>query len=260
MLRRNGTAGDTSMRRLAARLTGLVLLGTVAGCDRLLPFDLVSDAQVEAMGLEAWQAMLDEAPASGDPRLQAALDEVAARLLLAAGEGPGAWETRVFAGPEVNAFALPGNRIGVYEGMFGIAENADQLAAVVGHEIGHLLADHSQERMTAQIAKDFGLRFITLLLHLGDVQFASDIAAALGLGAEFGLMLPYSRQHELEADRLGLELMDAAGYDPEAAVELWRRMQAASGQRTPGFLSTHPTPDTRIDAIEEALPELEAAR
>jgi predicted Zn-dependent protease len=237
-----------------------MLLTLVTGCDRLLPFDLVSDAETEAMGLEAWQALLAETPVSRDPSLQAALDEVAGQLLAAAGEDPGAWEAVVFAGPEVNAFALPGNKIGVYEGMFATAENPDQLAAVVGHEIGHLLADHSQERMTAQIAKNLGLRFITVLLRLGEVQFAEDIAAALGLGAEFGLMLPYSRGHELEADRLGLELMAAAGYDPAAAVELWRRMQAASGQRTPGFLSTHPTPDARIEAIEEILPELEPVR
>jgi predicted Zn-dependent protease len=243
-----------------SRVLALCLMMLVAGCDRLLPFDLVSDAQVEAMGIEAWQEMRASAPPSASRGLQAALDATAARLLRAAGEDPAAWEAVVFAGPEVNAFALPGNKIGVFEGMFGIIESPDQLAAVVGHEIGHLGAEHSQERMTAQITKDLGLRFITLLLHLGEVEFAADIAAALGMGAEFGLVLPYSRRQELEADRLGLELMAAAGYDPAAAVTLWQRMEQANGAGLPGFLSTHPTPAARIEAIEAMLPEIEATR
>jgi predicted Zn-dependent protease len=228
-------------------------LTLVAGCDG---FSLVSDESVEAMGLEAWDAIRREAPASRDPQLQAALDAVAERLLTAAGEPPAGWEAVVFAGPEINAFALPGNKIGVYEGMFGVAESPDQLAAVVGHEIGHLAAEHSKERMTAQLFKDVGLRLVYLLLRFGEVEYAEDIAAALGLGAEYGLVLPYSRGQELEADRLGLELMAAAGFEPAAAVELWRRMEAAGGGRLPGFLSTHPTPAARIEAIEAMLPEI----
>jgi predicted Zn-dependent protease len=247
-------------RRLLPGLLALVMLGLVAGCDRLLPFDLVSDEQVEAMGLEAWQALRAETPVSRDPELQAALDAIAGRLLLAAGERPDDWEAVVFAGPDANAFALPGNKIGVFEGMFGVAASPAELAAVVGHEIGHLAADHSQERMTAQIAKDLGLRFVAVLLQLGDVQFAADIAAALGVGAEFGLVLPYSRHQELEADRLGLELIAAAGYEPRAAVDLWRRMEQAGDPRLPGFLSTHPTPEARVEAIEAMLPELTRER
>jgi predicted Zn-dependent protease len=238
------------MSRRAA--VGALLL--LSGCD-WLPFDLVSDQQAEAMGLQAWDEIVATTPASGDPRLQAALDAVAARLLAAAGERPEDWQAVVFAGPEVNAFALPGNRIGVFEGMFGILDNPDQLAAVVGHEIGHVGAEHSQERMTAEVARSLGIRLIALLLRLGDVQYGEDIAAALGLGAHYGLLLPYSRGHELEADRLGLELMSAAGYDPAQAVALWRNMQAAQGEGLPGFLSTHPTPADRIEALEAMVPE-----
>jgi predicted Zn-dependent protease len=242
------------MKRAAAALmlAGLAL----AGCDRLLPFDLVSDDQVEAMGLQAWDQLRAERPPSDAPTLQRELDRITARLLAAAGARPEDWEAVVFDGPEVNAFALPGNKIGVFEGMFDVAGSADQLAAVVGHEIGHLAAEHSKERMTAQIAKDLGLRIVYLILRIGDVQYAADIAAALGLGAEYGLVLPYSRGQELEADRLGLELMTEAGYDPAAAVELWRRMEAAAGEGPPGFLSTHPTPAARIEALEEMLPEV----
>jgi predicted Zn-dependent protease len=243
------------------RILAVALLGLVAGCD-WLPFDLVSEEQADAMGLQAWEEIVATTPASGDPRLEAALDQVTGRLLAAAGERPEAWEAVVFASPEVNAFALPGNRIGVYEGMFGIIENPDQLAAIVGHEIGHVAAAHSQERMTAEIARHLGVRLVALLLRLGEVQYAEDIAAALGVGAQYGLMLPYSRRHELEADRLGLELMAAAGYDPAAAAELWRAMEAAQGPGLPGFLSTHPAPADRIEAIEAMLPEVtgQAAR
>ena len=249
---RLGTFAGMKRAAAALMLAGLAL----AGCDRLLPFDLVSDDQVEAMGLQAWDQLRAERPPSDAPALQRELDRIAARLLAAAGGRPEDWEAVVFDGPEVNAFALPGNKIGVFEGMFDVAGSADQLAAVVGHEIGHLAAEHSKERMTAQVVKDLGLRIVYLILRLGDVQYAADIAAALGLGAEYGLVLPYSRGHELEADRLGLELMAEAGYDPAAAVELWRRMEAAAGEGPPGFLSTHPTPAARIEALEEMLPEI----
>jgi predicted Zn-dependent protease len=241
---------DSAARRGAA----LAVLLLVAGCD-WLPFDLVSDEQAGAMGLQAWQEIVATTPPTRDPRLQAALDAVAAQLLVAAGERPEDWEAVVFASPEVNAFALPGNRIGVFEGMFGVVENPDQLAAIVGHEIGHVVAEHGQERMSAEIARHLGIRLIALLLRLGEVQYAEDIAAALGLGAHYGLLLPYSRRHELEADRLGVELMAAAGFDPAEAVEVWRNMEAAGAPGLPGFLSTHPTPADRIEALEAMLPE-----
>ena len=169
---------DSATKRSAA-LAALLL---VAGCD-WLPFNLVSDRQAEAMGLQAWDEIVATTPPSDDPRLQAALDTAASRLLAAAGERPDDWEAVVFANPEVNAFALPGNRIGVFEGMFGVVENPDQLAAVVGHEIGHVAAEHSQARMTAEVARNLGVRVIALLLRLGEVQFAEDIAAALGSSA-----------------------------------------------------------------------------
>ena len=167
-----------------------------------------------------------------------------------------AWEAVVFASPQVNAFALPGNKIGVFEGMFQVAGDEDHLAAIVGHEIGHLGADHAQERMNAQVAKQLGLRAITLILDIGQVEYAREIAAALGLGIEYGLILPYSRDQELEADRLGLELMAQADFQPEAAVILWQRMEAVTRGRPPEFLATHPAPQSRIEAIEALLPDL----
>ena len=238
-------------------LTGAAVLSTtaLAGCDG--PPDLVSDAEVERMGLESWARITAEQQPSRNRDYVAALNEVSSRLLAAAPNAdPSAWEFRVFASPEANAFALPGGKIGVYEGMFEVTQNLDQLAAIVGHEIGHIDAEHGQERLSAQVAKQYSVRILAWLLQAGEVENAQDIAAALGLGIEFGLLLPYSREHELEADRLGLILMNAAGFDPREAVPLWQRMEARSASRPPEFLATHPAPRSRIEAIEAMLPEL----
>lgn len=247
--------GSCISRRGLLRLGGVGACALTAGCDDP-PIDLVSDETVEAMGLEAWQQMQAETRPTDADELQATLDRVATRLLRSAGEQPGQWEAVVFASPQINAFALPGNKIGIYEGMFDVIASEDQLAAIVGHEIGHLGADHAQERMNAQVAKQLGLRVIALVLDLRQVEYAREIAAALGLGIEYGLILPYSRDQELEADRLGLELMAQAGFRPEEAVTLWQRMGAATDRRAPEFLATHPAPDSRIEAIEEMLPTL----
>lgn len=224
----------------------------LAGCDA--PVELVSDETVEAMGLQAWQQVRSSSPVSRNRDLQAALDKVSTRLLASRGETPADWEVLVFARPEINAFALPGRKIGVFEGMFGVVGSLDQLAAIVGHEIGHLQAEHSQERINAQLTAEWGLEILAFLMSLGGIDYAREIAGALGVGVEYGLVLPYSRRQELEADKLGVEAMAAAGFDPTEAVELWRRMEVAAGPRLPEFLATHPAPASRIQAIEEMLP------
>ncbi len=242
-------------RRRFLRLGGAAPLALTAGCDDM-PIDLVSDETVEAMGLQAWEQMRAETQPSPSAERQAVLDRVTARLLRSAGENAADWEAVVFASPDINAFALPGGKIGVYEGMFEVVGSEDQLAAIVGHEIGHLGAEHSQERMNAQVAKQLGLRALALVLDIGNVEYSREIAAALGFGIDFGLILPYSRDQELEADRLGLELMADAGFRPQEAVTLWQRMEAATGRRGPEFLATHPAPQSRIEEIEAMLPEV----
>lgn len=240
-------------------LTGGALAASgaaLSGCDRIELPNLVSQAQVERMGLQAWDDITAATPtARGDPRARA-LDQVARRCIEAAGERPGDWEVRLFDVDQVNAFALPGRKIGVYAGMFDVAQDEAQLAAVIGHEIGHVQAEHAQERMSAEVAKSLGLRLVAIVLQLGDVEFAEGIAAALGLGAQYGLILPYGRAQELEADRLGLRVMAQAGYDPGAAVTLWQRMEQASGGGPPAFLSTHPAPRSRIEEIREMIPRI----
>ena len=226
----------------------------LAGCDG--PPPLVSDAKVEQMGLAAWSEIRAKESRSGNANLQDALDRVAVRLLREEGESPRDWEFVVFASPRANAFALPGGKIGVYEGMFRVADTQDRLAAIVGHEIGHLKAEHSQKRISAEVAKDTGVQLLAFALNLADVQFAGEIAGALGMGAELGLLMPYNRNQELEADLFGLELMNAAGFDAREAVTVWRRMEQATRDRPPEFLATHPAPASRIRAIEEMLPSL----
>ncbi|WP_224816258.1 M48 family metallopeptidase [Hasllibacter sp. MH4015] len=242
-----------SRRRVLSLGVAALAAPTLAACRRP---DLVSDAQLQQMGQASWDQMRREIPLSANTTLTTALSETARALLEADDRDPRDWEVAVFASPQANAFALPGNKIGVFEGMFQVFANRAQLAAVIGHEIGHIDADHSKERVEAQMATEFGLRAVQTILDLGDVEYAREIAGALGIGAQYGLLLPYSRRQEIEADAYGLRLMHRADYDPAEAAELWRRMDAMAQRNAPEFLSTHPAPEARIEAIEDMLPEL----
>jgi predicted Zn-dependent protease len=226
----------------------------LGGCERIAPW-VVSQEYIDELGLETWARLLQRMPVSGDDAAHRQVAGIAERLLVAAGEAPERWEVRVFAQADANAFVLPGRKIGVLEGMIRLAGDDGELAAVIGHEIGHLEADHARERMTGEIARQWGLRLIAFLLDVNEVAFAQEIAAMLGIGAEFGLSRPYGRAQELEADRLGLFMMAKAGYDPQDAADLWRRMDGI-GDGGPAILSTHPAPQARIEAIEALIPEV----
>lgn len=236
-------------------LTGTAVAGCVGEGQTGLGFDLVSADQVQELGLQSWQQIRAETRESGNATYRRALRQVSSRLLTAAGENPAAWEAVVFASDEANAFALPGNKIGVYEGLFQVAGDEAQLAAVVGHEIGHNRAHHAQQRMSSQAATELGLQALGAALQIGNIGYSREIAGLLGAGAQYGLILPYSRNQELEADRFGLMLMARAGYDPRAAVALWRNMSRAGGARPPEFASTHPGPEQRIAKLEAMMPE-----
>jgi predicted Zn-dependent protease len=161
------------------------------------------------------------------------------------------WEVQVFSSDVVNAFALPGEKIGVYTGLLDVAENQHQLAAVIGHEIGHVIAEHSNERMTAQVGAGLALQLGGALAYSEmDDSSAAMVMMALGLGVQIGGILPFSRIHESESDQLGVDYMVAAGFDPTAAAELWRNMAAVGGASGPEWLSTHPASSTRIQALE----------
>jgi predicted Zn-dependent protease len=165
---------------------------------------------------------------------------------------PGSWEIVVFDNDAANAFAMPGGKIGVYSGLIDLTENQDQLAAVIGHEIAHVIAEHSAERMsTAQVV---GLGMTAAGVAFSDNKNQRVIMTALGLGVMIGVQLPYSRVHEEEADQIGQELMARAGFNPAAAIELWYLMDKKAGTRPPEFLSTHPDPVSRAGRLKRLLP------
>jgi predicted Zn-dependent protease len=138
--------------------------------------------------------------------------------------------------------------------MLQATQNDAQLAAVVGHEIGHLQADHPQERISSEVATQGAVQLVSAALQVGNVGYANAIAGALGAGAQYGVLLPYSRNQELEADRVGLELMAQAGYDPREALAFWQGMQQQGGGEPPAFLSTHPAAGDRIEQLQELMP------
>jgi predicted Zn-dependent protease len=227
---------------------GAVLTGCAPG------FLLVSEEQVEQLGLETWERIRRETPVSREQDRQQTAQAITRDLLLAAGEDPAAWEVVVFARPEANAFAIPGNKIGVFDGMFELVADAPQLAAVIGHEIGHNQAQHAVERISRVATAQLGLQLVSVALRIGNIGYANEIAGALGAGVQYGVILPYTRRQELEADEIGLFLMARAGYDPRAAIALWEAMRQAPGPRPPEFLSTHPAPDARIAQLERLMP------
>lgn len=225
---------------------------------------LVSDAQVSEMGVAAFDQMKQQSPLSQSATTNRYVSCVADAILAAMpSEQAGDWEVRVFEDESANAFALPGRKIGVHTGLLKVAVNDAQLAAVIGHEIGHVLAQHSAERMSLQFATESSGALLGMLLGEA-TQEKGLLLAALGLGAQYGVLLPYSRVQESEADTVGLDLMARAGFDPGEAVALWRNMSLAGGEQPPEFLSTHPSHSTRISGLQEqqakAMPLYEQAR
>ncbi|MBN8873462.1 MAG: M48 family metallopeptidase [Rhodospirillales bacterium] len=248
-------------RRTVLRALGVAALApTLTACEveDYIP-NFIPERQVLAMSADTWAKIRAATPLSGDTGRTEIVRGIAGQVLRAQGRDPARWDVRLFASAQVNAFALPGGRIGVFEGMFRVAENRDQLAAVIGHEIGHVDAHHPETRMNAEALRTMGLRVIQVALGLADVPFAREITAVLGAGTEFGLLLPFSRRQELQADRYGLFAMTRAGFNPEQAPKLWQRMDAMVPARGPTFLATHPAPAARIEALAAMIPEARAA-
>lgn len=217
------------------------------------------EAQMAQMGATAFDQQKKETPSSKDAKKKAYVQCVSAQLLRAMGENPAQWEVVLFDSKQVNAFALPGKKIGVYTGLLGVATNQDMLAAVVGHEIGHVIAHHSNERMSTSYVTQGGLALVQALAG-EPTQEKNMLMAALGLGAQYGVILPYGRTQESEADRIGLELMAKAGFDPREAPKLWVNMAKAGGGQPPEFMSTHPSHETRIKDLEAGMPAALAVR
>lgn len=241
------TLAATAVVLLAA--TGLSACGynETLGRNQLV---LVDEGSLVTAGAQAWAQTLQRSKLSTNAAANARVRTVASRIVQAAGLGGRPWEYAVFDNSQPNAFALPGGKIGVNTGLLALVENDDQLAAIIGHEVGHTVARHAAERMSQQAAAQVALGVAQGAIGGSNAQ---QIGALGGAGAQLGILLPFSRTHELEADRLGVDYMQRAGYRPSQAIRLWEIMAAKGGAGTPQFLSTHPTDATRIAALREYL-------
>lgn len=212
-------------------------------------FIIVDEAQLQQASLQAWAQMRQQVPAWNNATAQRRLETIGRRIVNAAGRGNQSWEFVLFNSDQKNAFVLPGGQVGFYRGLYEISERDDWIATVLGHEVGHVTGRHAAERYSREVATQTALQVV-------GTQVESQLAmAALGLGAQVGVSLPFSREQEAEADILGLRYMRAAGYDVRQAIPFWQRMQEGGGSRPPAFLSTHPDPDNRIQRIRNYINE-----
>ena len=210
---------------------------------------LYSQPQMAQMGLEAFQQIEKNTPVSRDAG-QTRFVACVARAITQQIDGQTQWQVKLFQSDQVNAFALPGGEIGVYSGLLKVAVNQDQLAAVIGHEVSHVLADHANERVSQSQLTQLGMQIA------GASGLSQGTLALMGVGAQVGILLPFSRAQESEADMLGMDLMARAGFDPRQAVALWQNMAraASAGDKPPELLSTHPADSTRIQQLQARLP------
>ncbi|HVB84749.1 MAG TPA: M48 family metallopeptidase [Rhodanobacteraceae bacterium] len=226
---------------------------------------MVSDSQMSQLGLSAFNDMRKQGKFVDAPREQAYASCVANALIavLPPPWNTQQWEVQIIGDKSANAFALPGGRIGVNQGMFKVATDEDQLAVVLGHELSHVVARHGAERLSDNMAAQAAVAAGTIYAGSRGTN-AGYAAAALGVGAEVGLLLPFSRTQEREADVLGQRYMAKAGFDPRAAVTLWQKMEKQGGSKPPVFLSTHPSPGNREQVLgrqaQQLLPVFEQAR
>jgi predicted Zn-dependent protease len=165
------------------------------------------------------------------------------------------WQYNVLVSEDLNAWCMPGGQIAFYEGIMPVCQDENGVAVVMGHEIAHAVAQHGNERMSQQLALQMGGIALSEALKTKKQETIDLAMLAFGVGAQVGVLLPYSRTHESEADELGLYFMAMAGYNPQAAPDFWKRMEARSSARPPEFLSTHPDPSNRIANLERLMPK-----
>lgn len=237
--------------RTLAGLLALLAVGCATSPLGRKQLILLPDGQMDSLGAQSFTELKQSQTVSRDPSINAYVQCVSQPLLQVSGSKlpPERWEIVVFKDDSANAFALPGGKIGVHTGLLKVAVTPGQLAAVIGHEIGHVLARHGNERVSESLLAQGGLAM------LGEVMKSrsgrQEIFALLGLGVQVGVLLPHSRTQESESDRIGVEMMARAGFDPIEAIELWKNMAKASNGGPPEFLSTHPSHSSRIDELRQ---------
>jgi len=250
----------------------LSLLFVLAGCTEVgitgrRQLNFVPDSLINSLSLEQYSQFINQSKViTGTPQAEM-VKRVGARIEAAVNEyskehsesDPFAgykWEFNLVEDPNINAFAMPGGKVVVYTGILPIAQNDAGLATVMGHEIAHVYAKHGAERMSQSLIVEMGGVGLSTALKNQPETTKSLFNTAYSLGSQVGVLLPYSRLQESEADRLGMIFMAMAGYDPHEAVGFWQRMAAASGGKAPPeFLSTHPANETRIKNLQELVPE-----
>ena len=226
---------------------------------------LIPDSEILAMSSESYRQYLDSAPLSTDKTNTALVKKVGKNISTAVENYLRAnglaseivnfsWEFNLVKDPSKNAFCMPGGKVVVYEGILPVTKTEAGLAVVMGHEIAHAVAKHSSERLSQEMLAQFGAQLTDLLITNKSEVTRAGINALYGLGMQVGVILPYSRKQEYEADRLGLIFLAMAGYDPNEAISFWERMSAES-TNTIEFLSTHPSDAKRLVKMKEYLPE-----
>lgn len=249
-------------RRALPVLSALLLFGvgcTTTPYTKRSQFILLSESEEVQLGVASYEEVLKKGKVVTDPAFTEPLRRVGERIARVAEKPEYDWEFTVIDDPkQVNAFALPGGKVAVYTGLYPVAEDEAGLAVVVGHEVAHALARHGAERMSQGMVAQ--LAGVGVAVAVGDSSPATRnaVMGAFGLGAQVGVLLPFGRSQESEADHIGMILMAKAGYDPAVALKLWQRMEAqAGGASPPEFLSTHPGYRTRQENIRAWIPEAE---
>lgn len=261
----NTQMSDFRSKNAARFCSFLFLCVFIAGCATVphtgrRQFNVVSDTDLNTLGLKAYKEVLQQEPLVSDKRLNEIVTRVAQRVSQTAesiDKPKFDWEIKLVDKDVPNAVCLPGGKIIIFTGILPYAQNEAGLAAIVGHEIAHAVARHGGERLSQKLALESVIGLSGELLRGKDGklnQKAKIILSALGLGGEVGIILPYSRVHELEADRIGQIYMARAGYDPSEYVNLWQRMARIQKPPIPVWLSTHPTDEERIAKLKENLP------
>lgn len=226
---------------------------------------LVSNQEVLSLSLQQYGDFMKSAPISTDQKNTAMVQRVGRNIAnvvetylnnngYAEQVKEYSWEFNLVRSNDVNAFCMPGGKIVVYEGILPYTQDETGLAVVLGHEVAHAVAKHANERMSNQMATQYGTAAVGAALGGSSTAVQQAASVVLGLGTQYGILLPYSRKQELEADKLGLIFMAMAGYDPSQAAGFWQRMSQQGGS-TPEFMSTHPSDNTRIKQIQKDLPE-----
>ena len=217
----------------------------------------LSSDQEEKLGLQSYREVLAQSEVVQIGPERDAVVRVAERLAGATGDAAKdfKWHVTLIRSPQANAFCLPGGKIAVFTGILPYTKTEDGLAAVMGHEMAHAVARHGSQRLLRTSLAQTLMAGAQFSMSDMDYSQRQAVMAALGAGAQFGVLLPFSREHELEADQMGLLYMARAGYNPREAIAFWKRMSESGGQQPPEFASTHPSHGTRIQQLEEFMPK-----